>query len=126
MWFLKRLFNIEKQKMKLILEVKPTKMKISEVDELIIGFTAENISSKQIQPELRNTDLLVNGKKSFQWKSAVENGKREGKWYELYPDESVSISWKKMGSHLFTEKGNYELQLVNRNIKSEKINVLII
>ena len=95
-------------------------------NNFIIAMMATNLDDITITPELHLTKLLINNKESFSWMETVGNGHRESNWFSLPPGQSTSISWSTMGDQLFQTPGEYILQLVLKNIKSEKIKIIVL
>lgn len=83
----------------------------SEIEQFELGVRIINHGKEAVEPDAHLFELLVNGASSKAFSLAISNGRREEKWLVLPPGESVEYTWKTMGPSLFTESGEYKLEL---------------
>jgi hypothetical protein len=73
-----------------------------------VGVAVTNRGTANVDPDLVNCTLTVNGKRSMSWSMAIGNGARESSWYDLPPNQTATMSWP-LGDELFDEPGHYHL-----------------
>lgn len=93
------------------LHVSPTSLRLADIADFEIGFTAINRGHRSQDPHCSQYSLEVNGVPSITFGLAVSNGKREAKWFDLPPGDTVGLTWKTMGASLFPKAGEYALTL---------------
>lgn len=86
-----------------------------------VGIAATNRGTAAVDPELDGARLRVNGEDSLAWSDAIGNGRREARWDDLPPGESVSMTWGSLGKALFPGPGTYRLELSLRSIQSAPV-----
>jgi hypothetical protein len=94
-----------------LIEADPTVFPISDISAFKISISATNRGSEEIDPELNQASLFINGQDSLAWNETIGNGRREEKWFALPSGESVSMSWSTIGRSLFPTPGDYTLEL---------------
>ena len=93
------------------IEADPSVFPISDISAFKISISATNRGSEEIDPELYQARLLINGQDSLAWSETIGNGRREEKWFALPPGDTVSMSWSTIGRSLFPTSGDYTLEL---------------
>jgi len=94
-----------------LLEVDPIVFPISDISAFKISISATNRGTEEVDPELHQASLFINGQNSLAWSETISNGRREEKWFALPPGDSVSMSWATIGKSLFPTPGDYTLEL---------------
>jgi hypothetical protein len=107
------------------LGIEPTDLELDERDRMKLTVTAVNAGAEMIDPELRRTDLLVDGEPSMAFSETIANGRRAEKWYALPPGDTVSMTWGGLGSILLPGPGEYTLELALDNERSEPVTVTV-
>ena len=107
------------------LEAAPQRLDASSLQSFRVTLTAENRGPEVIDPELRRTQLLINGTPSRAWSLTVGNGKRPPAWDALPPGRSVSMTWPGIGLSLFLQPGRFDLQLVLDDARSNVVHVTV-
>ncbi len=93
------------------LQITPQEFTRSGIDQVSITLKATNNSSRTQETHLDQCKLYINGALSFSWSLTLGNGHRTEEWYRLPGKESVQITWSYLAKSLFTEPGEYALEL---------------
>ena len=93
---------------KILLIVNTTCIPLNKLNTFYVGFEIANTSSKVIAFDITKTVLYVNGKRSFSWDLAVQNGTR--KQIQIDSNDTTVITWP-LGEALFQKEGMYTLKL---------------
>jgi hypothetical protein len=105
--------------------IAPAQFSISDIDKVKVQILAENQGKRTVQPRLAETRVFVNGEESMSWTLTIGNGRRSDDWFDLPPGKSVSMSWSTLAASLFTEPGNYSVQLLRKDKVLSESNVEI-
>jgi len=108
------------------LRAEPARLTVATRNRLQLSVTATNVGTEVIDPELHRAELRVNGKPSSAFGLAIGNGKRDPSWFALPPGESVSMTWSSLGDALFTDAGEYTLQLALDDREAEPVTVAVL
>jgi len=74
------------------------------------GLEAINRSGAPIDPDLASATLMVDGRRSTAWDSAIQHAPQDAPWRKVSPDQRLSIWWT-LGERLFESPGRYQLVL---------------
>ena len=107
------------------LGVEPTDLELDGRDRLQLTVTALNAGAETVDPDLRRTDLLVDGEPSMAFAETIANGRRAEKWYALAPGDTVSMTWGGLGPALLPGPGDYVLELALDGQRSEPVTVTV-
>jgi hypothetical protein len=90
--------------------VVPERLSMSQRWTFQAGVEAINRGANEIDPEISNAVLTVDGCRSAAWDRALQGGPRDAPWRRLSPDQRLSIWWS-LGERLFAGPGRYQLVL---------------
>jgi hypothetical protein len=107
------------------LRAEPSTLTTDTRDQLRVTLSATNSGTETVDPELHRAELLVNGRRSRAFHSAVGNGRREEKWYALPPGDSVEMTWSTLGERLLAGPGDYALVLSFDGHEAEPVTVSV-
>ena len=90
--------------------VVPERLSMSQRKTFQAGLEAINRSGAAIDPDLSSATLMVDGRRSTAWDSAVQHAPQDAPWRKVSPDQRLSIWWS-LGDRLFDGPGRYQLVL---------------
>lgn len=93
---------------KILLIVNTTCIPLSKLNTFYVGFEIVNTSDMTIVFDMTKTILCVDGKRSFSWDLATQNGIE--KQMKIKPNETTVVTWP-LGEALFQKEGKYILKL---------------
>jgi len=96
------------QSLSIKLLASPMRLSMTERTKFSVGVEVTNRGTANVDPDLMNCTLTVNGKHSMSWSMAIGNGAREPSWYDLAPGRTATMSWP-LGDELFDAPGDYHL-----------------
>ena len=106
------------------LTAEPQTLSAAHLDDFMVGVTVHNVGQQVVDPQLRLSELRVDGKPSHDWSMAVGNSGQEAKWRALPPGESASAKWA-LARELFPKPGNYNLEITVAGVTSATVQVQV-
>jgi hypothetical protein len=106
------------------LELSTTPDRIGPGEELTIALAAVNEGSETVDPGVRVSQLLIDGRPSMTWSMAIGNGLGDAREHALPPGERVQAS-RRFGSALFGSPGEHELVAEAAGVRSNPTTVTV-
>lgn len=106
------------------LTAEPQTLGAAQLDDFKVGVIVRNVGQQIVDPQLRLSELRVNGKPSHDWSMAVGNSGLDARWKALPPGESVSAQWQ-LARELFPGPGTYQLELTVAGVTSATLQVQV-
>jgi hypothetical protein len=106
------------------LTAEPRSLSIARPDDFLIGVTVRNVGQQVVDPQLRLSELRVDGTPSHDWSMAVMNSGQEARWKALPPGESASARWP-LARELFPGPGTYTLEITVSGVTSAPVQVQV-
>jgi hypothetical protein len=92
--------------------------------QLMLYFTLVNDSDKTVDPEVRSSELLINGKPFERWQFRLGNGPRD-EWRDALPaGEFTTFSFGM--NHYFQKPGIYRIMWKGKRFQSREIEFRVI
>lgn len=90
--------------------VVPSRLSMRERANFQAGVEAVNRGATAIDPQLSETTLTIDGRRSEAWDNALQSCPDDTPWRQLSPAQCLSIWWP-IGNALFEGPGRYQLVL---------------
>jgi hypothetical protein len=104
------------------LTAEPRSLGAARLDEFRVGVIVRNLGRQVVDPQLRLSELRVDGAPSQAWSMAVNNSGQDARWKALPPGESASARWP-LARELFPRPGRYRLEVTVSGVTSAPVQV---
>jgi hypothetical protein len=95
-----------------------------EPQRVMLTFTLMNDSDRTIDPEVRQSELLINGKPFERWQFILGNGPRD-EWREALPPGEFTV-WGYSMNDYFQKPGIYKIMWKGKRFQSREIEFRVI
>jgi hypothetical protein len=106
------------------LSAEPRSLSVARLDDFLIGVTVRNVGQQVVDPQLRLSELRVDGATSHAWSMAVGNSGQEAKWKALPPGETATTQFA-LAQELFPKPGTYKLEITVSGVTSAPVQVQV-
>jgi hypothetical protein len=106
------------------LYAEPRTISAAHFDDFQIGVNVKNVGQQVVDPQLRMSELRVDGAPSNAWSMAVMNSGQEAKWKALPPGDTATARWA-LAQELFPRPGSYRLEVTVSGVTSAPVQIQV-
>jgi hypothetical protein len=98
---------------------------VKETKTLNVNFTVTNAGAATVDPDIRSTQLLVNGAVQEGWLMVMANGPRTSQFEALPPGQTLRFG-AQLGSRYFAKPGVYKVRWKGPNYETPEITFRVV
>src|SRR5437868_2857838 len=93
---------------------------LKETEKLNVSFTVTNAGTITVDPDLRSSQLFVNGAVPENWFEVITNGPKTSQFEALPPGQTLRFGYQ-MGPAYFTKPGVYKVRWKGTHFEAREI-----
>jgi hypothetical protein len=97
----------------------------AELSRFALHFVVRNVGTTEIDPQLGNSELLVNGRPWSGWPLTINNGPIDQRWDRLPPRDQLEFGRALSGALFEAGPGRYEIVLRTSGVQSRPLVVTV-